>query len=413
MKSKFWIVGVLLMGLALSPLAIASADESAPAADNHGASSTDSGHDASSSGSAGGASASSSSHGASGAGAGSLIAPRELQQLDAARHESHASRALIEIPEHSSSIMVWVLAVLLVGAVVVGFQTIRSAFFNGLNIARKLYVGSIALVTVAIFVGMANWYFLNRVSTDSHEAETLLTIEAEIARLTTLQNEFLVVGIGDREAGERLLAELEHLTEAAIMAALEGAEQRQALADLRLILDESEYYNHVLSQIITEQPEVEVDNRHSLTVVADLELTLELLAHEVEATADLAKRDANIIAALGVVMMLIAGWLLTTNTAQRLTDPIYSATKFAKEMALGDFSNSLHVASSDEIGQLREALNQIAESGNERAAAASTIADGNLNVEAKILSEEDVLGRAMATMAESMNNALTQVAGAT
>ena len=117
-------------------------------------------------------------------------------------------------------------------------------------------------------------------------------------------------------------------------------EQRQALAVLRAILEESEDYNHVLSQIIIEQLEVDVDNRHSLTVVADLELTLALLAHEVEAQADQAKTDANIIAALGIGMLLIAGWLRTTNTAQRLTDPISQGDGVGglQQVATGDIN---------------------------------------------------------------------------
>lgn len=111
-----------------------------------------------------------------------------------------------------------------------------------------------------------------------------------------------------------------------------------------------------------------------------------------------------LVIGLGVVLL----WLAAGSVAR----PIRRAAQLADTIRAGDFSQRLSLDQQDEIGQLASSLNQMADSLESTAGIAEKIAEGNLNVEVKLASDKDQLGRALRTMTENLNDVLGQVQAA-
>ncbi len=96
-----------------------------------------------------------------------------------------------------------------------------------------------------------------------------------------------------------------------------------------------------------------------------------------------------------------------------LVRPIVSAlgkgVKFAEEIKSGDLSGRLRLDRGDEIGQLGNALDSMADSLQQRAEIAEAIAQGDLTQEVKLMSDKDVLGRALQGMTEKLNDIISQI----
>ncbi len=96
-----------------------------------------------------------------------------------------------------------------------------------------------------------------------------------------------------------------------------------------------------------------------------------------------------------------------------LIRPIINVLKkgvfFAQQIQTGDLSGRLHLARSDEIGQLGTALDSMADSLQQRAELAEAIADGDLTHDITLTSEKDVLGAALSRMCEKLNDIISQI----
>nr|WP_320048856.1 methyl-accepting chemotaxis protein [uncultured Desulfuromonas sp.] len=110
-----------------------------------------------------------------------------------------------------------------------------------------------------------------------------------------------------------------------------------------------------------------------------------------------------------VLISVGAGITATIIIVRNLTKPIIAGIGLANKIAHGDFSQRLSIEQRDEIGQMTQALNDMAESLSQNAVAAEQIAEGNLDVEVKLASAEDQLGLALQKMVNGLNNSLGQV----
>jgi two-component system phosphate regulon sensor histidine kinase PhoR len=91
----------------------------------------------------------------------------------------------------------------------------------------------------------------------------------------------------------------------------------------------------------------------------------------VRASLPLSAIDARIghlrrIVALGAGMAMLVALPVGFFFARRFTRPLTSMTTVAESMASGDYDQRLHVLGKDEIGQLAQALNRMAESSRDR-----------------------------------------------
>jgi methyl-accepting chemotaxis protein len=84
------------------------------------------------------------------------------------------------------------------------------------------------------------------------------------------------------------------------------------------------------------------------------------------------------------------------------------AVGLADAVAIGDLSRKIDSSSNDEIGDLIKSLNTMTVNLNQTAALANEIAQGNLTVEAKPLSDKDTLGLALKRMVEKLRQIVSE-----
>lgn len=95
--------------------------------------------------------------------------------------------------------------------------------------------------------------------------------------------------------------------------------------------------------------------------------------------------------------------------ARSISRPMVQGVLLAEEIAKGDFSTRMNLQRQDEIGQLANALDRMAESLKKQADVAEEISQGNLTVDVVLSSEKDQLGLALKGMAEFLNDIVRQV----
>jgi methyl-accepting chemotaxis protein len=113
-----------------------------------------------------------------------------------------------------------------------------------------------------------------------------------------------------------------------------------------------------------------------------------------------------IVFALGIAIVLC---LLLTRS---IVVPIRKAVGVIDQLATGDLAVELKQDSQDEIGRMMAALNGMADNLRNTAAMAEKISAGDLTVDPKPLSEQDVLGLALKHMVESLRTVVGEVSQA-
>ncbi len=88
--------------------------------------------------------------------------------------------------------------------------------------------------------------------------------------------------------------------------------------------------------------------------------------------------------------------------AVSIAKPIQTITGVAQAIAEGDLSQDVDILQSDEVGQLAEAFRDMNDIFKAKAGAADKIAQGALDIEIKVASQADVLGKAMVEMRDSL-----------
>ncbi|MFN3673578.1 MAG: methyl-accepting chemotaxis protein [Bosea sp. (in: a-proteobacteria)] len=115
-----------------------------------------------------------------------------------------------------------------------------------------------------------------------------------------------------------------------------------------------------------------------------------------------------------LLLAILAASLLIATTAAfwialSISRGLSSAVGLANAVAIGDLSHSIEVRNDDEIADLVKALNAMTDNLNATAAVADSIANGDLSVEAKPLSEKDSLGISLQNMVVRLREVVGQV----
>jgi methyl-accepting chemotaxis protein len=119
-----------------------------------------------------------------------------------------------------------------------------------------------------------------------------------------------------------------------------------------------------------------------------------------QARDDGARAQMIMIIMIGVMLIIAlaaAVWIsLSINRA------LGRAVGLADAVAIGDLSQKIDATSDDEVGDLIKSLNAMTVNLNATASVANEIAQGNLTVDAKRLSDKDTLGMALERMVEKL-----------
>jgi methyl-accepting chemotaxis protein len=111
---------------------------------------------------------------------------------------------------------------------------------------------------------------------------------------------------------------------------------------------------------------------------------------------------------VGLVISLLALAALWF-TAAKIVRPIRDAAALAANISLGDFSRRLVQQSEDEVGQLSFALNDMSESLQRQVRVAERISEGDLDLEVRLSSPNDTLGKSLEKMVSNLNNLISEV----
>ncbi|HWQ79382.1 MAG TPA: methyl-accepting chemotaxis protein [Anaerovoracaceae bacterium] len=116
---------------------------------------------------------------------------------------------------------------------------------------------------------------------------------------------------------------------------------------------------------------------------------------------------------LGVIVVAIliclgAALLITRS----IVKPIGRLITVADTLAVGDINVSVETNLKDEIGQLMASFDRMIASIREQALATERMAAGDLTIDIKVRSEQDLLGKKLAEMVEKNNEVLTNIASA-
>jgi methyl-accepting chemotaxis protein len=101
------------------------------------------------------------------------------------------------------------------------------------------------------------------------------------------------------------------------------------------------------------------------------------------------------IAALTVILF---------TTVSGILKPILFLRDKAASLAVGNIEDDIHIERNDELGELTGSIKALIQSQQERAELAKQISNGNIEMEIKMLSEEDILSAAMGEMKTSIQS---------
>ncbi|WP_298875842.1 methyl-accepting chemotaxis protein [uncultured Bradyrhizobium sp.] len=141
----------------------------------------------------------------------------------------------------------------------------------------------------------------------------------------------------------------------------------------------SDYINYVKKQMAEESAEARTEGSRAEIILISL-----------------------VLASL-VIAVVAAVWI-----ALNISRSLGRAVGLADAVAIGDLSKKIDVSSNDEIGDLINSLNAMTKNLNTTAAVANEIAQGNLTVEAKPLSDKDTLGIALERMVEKLRQIVSE-----
>jgi len=115
----------------------------------------------------------------------------------------------------------------------------------------------------------------------------------------------------------------------------------------------------------------------------------------------------------GSITALILGSIMALFFVRSIVGPIKRTVDFTTQFGQGDLSQRLNYTSNDELGKMTNALDQMADSLEEKAKLASEIAAGDLTHEVVPTSEKDTLGLALKAMNQSLQKVVSQAVLAT
>lgn len=113
--------------------------------------------------------------------------------------------------------------------------------------------------------------------------------------------------------------------------------------------------------------------------------------------------NAVLVGIIGLVLLGIIIWLL----ARDISSPIKKLTKAINKISIGNVDESVRtkISGRDEIAEMGQALNKYIDGYINKTKFASNIGKGDLNAEFQLLSKEDILGKSLLAMRDSLKQA--------
>jgi methyl-accepting chemotaxis protein len=122
--------------------------------------------------------------------------------------------------------------------------------------------------------------------------------------------------------------------------------------------------------------------------------------------------EARMILIAVIIASILAGTVAAAWIALSISRGLGRAIWLAEAVAIGDLSQSVTVSTNDEVRDMVDAMNKMTANLRATAQVADKIADGDLAVEAKPLSEKDTLGLSLQRMLGKLRSVVSEASAA-
>jgi methyl-accepting chemotaxis protein len=113
-----------------------------------------------------------------------------------------------------------------------------------------------------------------------------------------------------------------------------------------------------------------------------------------------------------IILAIVAALALGLFISRSISKPISKIVLAADKLAVGDMGVDVAVKSKDEIGQLAKSFEKLVTSTKVQAMAVESLADADLTVEITPRSEQDLMGKKLLQLVNSMNGIMTNIVNA-
>ena len=187
------------------------------------------------------------------------------------------------------------------------------------------------------------------------------------------------------------------------------------LADKKMILDDLKAYEEAFFEIVDIDEEIAGLTEKMRDAVHAIEpIIAEVVQAETEAMEKIdseLRETANKKATINLIIAavsLLAGLLFSIYLTFIISRPVKEAMALIVKVSEGDLTTNVEAKTTDEVGKLLLALKKMVANLNQLATTADQIAQGDLTVEVKALSEKDTLGKSMQTMANNLKKLISE-----
>jgi len=196
-------------------------------------------------------------------------------------------------------------------------------------------------------------------------------------------------------------------------------QEKALVAQIKPAMEKADAAVETLREIMTEQSNDKIAEFSIQSLYPVIDPVSELFGELVDVQLDVAKSvyeqgTASYRRLFAVnLSIIIVGLLLSLGLAiifiRAITRPIADAVTALNGISEGDLSVDVKVESTDETGQMLAAMQRMVANLKETALMAEKVAQGDLRVSVKVLSEKDILGKALAGMVSRLNEIVADV----
>jgi len=314
----------------------------------------------------------------------------------------------------------------------IGGKTSMRWFYN-LKISAKLLIGFITVAVLAAIIGLVGIINLRSIIKEDTELyqhnvlglEYAANANVQFQRIRLNNSKMLLEGEGSTNftAIDKITEHIANLEEALnnYESTIVNEEERLLLTEVKSLWKE---YNSATQNAIEltksgkpAEAKLLLENSYAYTEALN-DLFEKLFEHNVSSAKE--KADSNnktsnaaintmiIVMLIGIITAISLGVFIS----QIISKPVGKLAEAAEKLALGDINVKVESTTKDEIGNLMKAFSKMVDNIREQAYVVERIADGDMTVQVKIKSENDLMGKKLTEMIKINNEVLGNISSA-
>jgi len=125
--------------------------------------------------------------------------------------------------------------------------------------------------------------------------------------------------------------------------------------------------------------------------------------------ANAAIKSLLAVAGAGIMLSIVFGFYIS----RVISRPIRNLASVVDKLALGDVNVSIEATTKDEVGILSQSFKNVIENIKDASMTAEKVAAGDMKVELKVRSENDLLGKGLNSILDTIRNLLSETGSLT